>query len=461
MIFCGNKTTPDLPGLALRARCLAMPSSNKLIKNIHRQSLAKLVELVDGLDPATRLEDSVALYQAWLKFNAQSPLAYAAFFNLGCALGQTGALEASLQAYHSALKLQPNFPHALVNSGFVLERLERPDEALVTWQSVVELPQLEPQILQLAQSNLERLLATLLGREESPLDKAGETPSADKEDWAARQSKPDTDLPLLSVIIATHERPQLLARAVGSVKAQSAGRIQTIVVADSWDPATYAAIAPLLDSGDLFLQRNGTPGPAASRNLGLDVAKAEHVLFLDDDDSFSAGFVDALLPYLQGRADAVLYCRQPCFIEEERHPDRIVKLTEQTIDLGNITTADTEVRNRIPNNCQIFPRRLIAQRRFDEHLILFEDWEFLINVLTEAELRPLPITGPITHKNDRQLGERRGARNDHLLADTLLTIYARWPGGSPQTQAARRAYLLDGGVDPSRIDELLTPSRSR
>ncbi|WP_158284209.1 glycosyltransferase [Azospirillum sp. TSO22-1] len=259
--------------------------------------------------------------------------------------------------------------------------------------------------------------------------------------------------PRLSVIIPTHHRPQLLVRAVGSVKMQSQGRVQVIVVADDWDAGTYGAVAGLLDGQDLFLQRCGAPGPAASRNLGLDLASAEHILFLDDDDSFPPGFVNTLLSSLDCESEAVFFCN-PRFVEEERRPDGIVVLGEQDVDLANVSLAEIEVKNRIPNNCLVFPRKLLLGRRFDDSLVLFEDWEFLLNVLADAELRHLPIRGPNTHKTDRQLGGRRGASNDHMLLDCILSIYRKWPGRCPQTPAARRVFLQNANAVEEGADDM-------
>ncbi|CAK0780687.1 hypothetical protein CCP4SC76_7540002 [Gammaproteobacteria bacterium] len=97
----------------------------------------------------------------------------------------------------------------------------------------------------------------------------------------------------------------------------------------------------------------------------------------------------------------------------------------------------------------------IGTKRFDDTLILFEDWDFLLNVLTSAELLYTPVRGPCVHKNDRTLGERRGARNDDRLMETLLEIYQKWPGRSPQTPLARQRYLQAAGVDPLVIEQAL------
>ena len=80
-------------------------------------------------------------------------------------------------------------------------------------------------------------------------------------------------LPFFSVIIPTHGRPQLLQRAIQSVKANSFRDIEIIVVSDESNPATFEVLANSLSSDDVFVKRNGSAGPANSRNLGLSHAR--------------------------------------------------------------------------------------------------------------------------------------------------------------------------------------------
>ena len=92
---------------------------------------------------------------------------------------------------------------------------------------------------------------------------------------------------MFSIIVPTHDRPELLARALRSLQAQTWRDFTVIVVSDS--PryvAPYAELQALQGRYLYVLRSSGPAGPAASRNLGQRLAQAPYLMFLDDDDSF-------------------------------------------------------------------------------------------------------------------------------------------------------------------------------
>jgi glycosyltransferase involved in cell wall biosynthesis len=91
--------------------------------------------------------------------------------------------------------------------------------------------------------------------------------------------------PLVSCIIPTRDRPQLVLRAIGSVFSQSHKKLQVIVVDDSQGSATETALKgcgyPIR-----YIRNNGSYGAPRARNLGLSEAQGDVVSFLDDDDQW-------------------------------------------------------------------------------------------------------------------------------------------------------------------------------
>lgn len=103
-----------------------------------RLTLADLFDAAQGLLDGGEAMQAVTLYRLWIK-NSDSPLAYAAYFNLGVTLSQVQDNLAAEQAYRSALHFKPDFIEASLNLGSLQERQGQPELALQTWRKTLEI----------------------------------------------------------------------------------------------------------------------------------------------------------------------------------------------------------------------------------------------------------------------------------------------------------------------------------
>lgn len=102
-------------------------------------------------------------------------------------------------------------------------------------------------------------------------------------------------MPKLSIVTVTRSRPQQLARAIASLKAQSSQDFEWIVVNDGEDVATKRIIS----DADIHFPYTylGMAHPdkgfalAFGRNRGLTIATGDVVTYLDDDNTFKPDFV--------------------------------------------------------------------------------------------------------------------------------------------------------------------------
>src|ERR1051325_5052049 len=82
--------------------------------------------------------------------------------------------------------------------------------------------------------------------------------------------------PEVTAVITTHVRPLHVFEAVASVRAEAHKDVEIVVVDDG---------GTLSDAGsDVRIVRGEALGVGRARNLGLDAARGEFVIFLDDDD---------------------------------------------------------------------------------------------------------------------------------------------------------------------------------
>jgi glycosyltransferase involved in cell wall biosynthesis len=102
--------------------------------------------------------------------------------------------------------------------------------------------------------------------------------------------------PIISVIIPTYNRTAFLPAALESIWAQEYQPLEIIVVNDGSSDATPQLLSELGERVVSIHQDNR--GPAAARNRGLQVARADVIAFLDSDDLWPSGKLDLQLPYL-------------------------------------------------------------------------------------------------------------------------------------------------------------------
>lgn len=93
-------------------------------------------------------------------------------------------------------------------------------------------------------------------------------------------------MPLVSVVVPSHNRARLLARTLRSILTQEMGDLEVIVVDDGSTDDT-AAVAAATDSRVRVFRNQVPDGVSAARNRGIAAARGEWIAFCDDDDLWS------------------------------------------------------------------------------------------------------------------------------------------------------------------------------
>ena len=180
------------------------------------------------------------------------------------------------------------------------------------------------------------------------------------------------DMPLVSVIIRSMDRPTL-QEALDSVALQTYPNIEVVLVnAKGVGHADAGAWC-----GRFPLRMVGQDGPlrrSRAANLGLDSARGEFLVFLDDDDWFLPGHVAGLVEALgRNPGKKIAYGCVTCVDEDRR---AIGKNFCQAFDRVRLLAG-----NFIPVHAVLFARALVGDGcRFDETLDLYEDWDFWLQL---------------------------------------------------------------------------------
>jgi len=113
---------------------------------------------------------------------------------------------------------------------------------------------------------------------------------------------------VVSAVIPTRGRPELLRRAVLSALAQTLREIEVVVVIDGEDPATRVALDELTqqDGRLRVLALAASVGGSDARNRGVDAAAGEWIAFLDDDDEWLPGKLQAQIDAVRASTASIL-----------------------------------------------------------------------------------------------------------------------------------------------------------
>jgi glycosyltransferase involved in cell wall biosynthesis len=105
-------------------------------------------------------------------------------------------------------------------------------------------------------------------------------------------------MPLVSVIIPTHNRADVLGRAVASVLAQAWTDFELIVIDDGSTDHTAAVLAEF-DDPRLTGMHQENKGVSAARNLGIRASSGRFIALLDSDDYWLPGKLARQLAFMR------------------------------------------------------------------------------------------------------------------------------------------------------------------
>lgn len=106
---------------------------------------------------------------------------------------------------------------------------------------------------------------------------------------------------MVSVIVPTHNRAQIVGAAIQSVLAQTHQNVEVIVVDDGSTDDTRSAVEHYGSRVRYVYQPNG--GVSSARNLGFANARGEFIALLDSDDEFLSWKLEAQVRFLKAHPD--------------------------------------------------------------------------------------------------------------------------------------------------------------
>lgn len=195
--------------------------------------------------------------------------------------------------------------------------------------------------------------------------------------------------PLVTVVVTTFNRRELLKRALQSIADQSYREIEVIVVNDAGAPVGDVVEQSLGSCGVkwTYLENAVNVGKPASINHALEASSGELIAYLDDDDEY---LPDHLLAAVNALAvddglDAVYFGSISSKVADG---DRVVarEVVSNEWDVLRLLSV-----NLLPNCSLVHRRRLLDLVGGYGHLEAIEDWDFLRRASLVGTFLHLPL----------------------------------------------------------------------
>lgn len=196
--------------------------------------------------------------------------------------------------------------------------------------------------------------------------------------------------PLVSVVIPTYRRPQLVKRAVNSALAQTLSEIEVIVVIDGSHPETRAVLAEINDHRLKIIELPTNQGSCVARNAGVDAAFAVWVAFLDDDDEWIPQKLE--LQLVTAKASSFKYPIVSSYVNactlrgDEIWPRRQPKKLEHISEYLFVRNTIFQGEGLIQTSTIFTKKELLKIFPFNIFINKHDDWDWLLKVTVKEDV---------------------------------------------------------------------------
>lgn len=210
------------------------------------------------------------------------------------------------------------------------------------------------------------------------------------------------NLPLVSAVITTHNRVELLRRAVESVYSQTYGNIELIVVDDGSTDETEEW-CKIQQFKYIRIPVGESRGGNYARNLGLKASNGKYVAFLDDDDFWLPEKIEKQVNLIEKTGNELVHCF--------RYIEIVNKNGEIHTETCNLSSNHSGMlQNRILYQITCLTSAILVNRKalldiggFDEKLMFWQEYELTIRLAQRKpfDMVPKPLLVYRTNASDK------------------------------------------------------------
>lgn len=270
--------------------------------------------------------------------------------------------------------------------------------------------------------------------------------------------------PSVSVIIPTHNRANLVARAIRSVLRQTYQNFEIIVVDDASTDNTKDVIKNFCDERISYIRQKVNKGAPAARNRGIRAARGKYIAFLDSDDEWfpeklhkQVSFFEELPMTIGVVYAGVVYIKNDIIEVEIKVPQMNGDIHQHIIFTNCVGPLSSGiVRRECLETCGLFDERLPSCQDWDIYIRIAKKYHFAFlkdllvyhhaaadRITTNAEAKATGHRMILEKYFEEVVKNRKGHSNHRFLIAQYLTR-------SGQTKEGRLEFLKAISIYPFR-----------
>ncbi len=208
---------------------------------------------------------------------------------------------------------------------------------------------------------------------------------------------------LVSIVVRTYNRPERLRECLQCLYKQTYRPLEIVVVNDAGADVADIVSDELGELSYQYMQNPENMGRTAGLNIGVEAAKGKYVCFVDDDDGVYPDHVATLVEAAAPEQLPVVYSDvlNVTFVKDG-NTGEWKRAKEQLIYSFDFERDNFLLANYIPITCLLIRKDCFeAVGPFDESLLIYEDWEFLIRLSRKFPFQHIrKITGEYRRRDD-------------------------------------------------------------
>jgi glycosyltransferase involved in cell wall biosynthesis len=208
-----------------------------------------------------------------------------------------------------------------------------------------------------------------------------------------------SDKPLVSIIVRTKDRPELLKKAMQSIAFQTYRPIEVVLVNDGGCDLDVEEIKSILvDIALNYTRLEKNTGRPHAGNVAIENAGGKYIGFLDDDDEFYPEHVSKLVSCLENNLGFSCSYSDSEIIQRHYNSEGQIISEQNNGIFKSVEFSYTLLlfENYITLICSLIKKEILEDiNGFDEEFEMFEDWDLFIRA---SEKKPFCHVPAVTTK---------------------------------------------------------------